>query len=432
MEILNEFLSKLISKYLPSAFVIAVLMTFFVFVLGLILQGESVANMTMYWGDGFWDLLSFSMQMVLILVTGGTLAKAKLIDSALIKISKLAKNNFQAALLVTLVSCLACFINWGFGLVVSALLAMKVIKDRPDINAALILASSYSGFLVWHGGFSGSIPLKLTDPSPEIKQIIGNSAISLSETIFSDFNLLLTLSVVLSLVIINTFMSFSKYSSTKLLETKKVEVENISSPSKLESSQTLGILFALMGSFFVFLKINAGENLSLNMMIFIFMIIGVLLHKNFYNYQKHFKSSLSSSYGIILQFPLYAGIMGMMNGSMMAQDLSNYFISISTKETFLLNTYLSAGLLNFFVPSGGGQWVIQGPIIMSAAKSFNVDFAKAALAISWGDAWSNMVQPFWALPLLAISQIELSDLMAYLIKIFLFTGLVSSVIFLCF
>ena len=158
-------------------------------------------------------------------------------------------------------------------------------------------------------------------------------------------------------------------------------------------------------------------------------MLGILLHGSPSKFYGSFKTSVEQSAGIILQFPFYAGIMGMMASSGMAQALSEFFVSLASRETFLIYTYISAGIVNFFVPSGGGQWVIQGPIILPAAKELGVSLPKAAMAIAWGDAWSNMVQPFWALPLLSIAKIELKDIMGYLVIIFLATGLVTSAIF---
>ena len=437
MKKLSNFFSTLIANYLPSAFVIAILLTFFVFILGLVIQGVGFFEMTLYWGNGFWDFLTFSMQMVLILVTGGALANSKPIELLLTKASSIPSTNSQAVLLATIVSLLGCYINWGFGLIVSALFACSLIKSSNKFNAGLILASSYSGFLVWHGGISGSIPLKLTSPSSKVQSIIEQSSIGLESTLFSNFNLSILFAVVLTTVATNWFMSLKPVTVDNNVSVSLGEETDFNSSEKItksekgiENSSALAFLFVGLALFYLLLSFSRGASLDLNKMIFIFFILGLFLHASFYKYQLAFKNSLGSSYGIILQFPLYAGIMGMMNGSGLAQEMSQFFISISTEKTFLLNTFLSAGLLNFFVPSGGGQWVIQGPIVLSAARELGVSFSSAAMAISWGDAWTNMIQPFWALPILAIAKVELSTILSYLLVVFISVGTVCSLFFL--
>lgn len=435
----SSLVSKLISHYLPSASVIAVLLTFVVIFLGVVVQSESPINMIDHWGTGFWNLLSFSMQMVLILVTGGALARSSMVDRFLTKIAMLPQNNTQATLLTTTISCLACLINWGFGLIVSALLAVNLVKKNQGFNKGLILASSYSGFLLWHGGLSGSIPLKLTSPSESIQGILGTQSLSLNETIFSPLNLILILCVFIVLIITNSIMGIfstekmeqkvNNISTRATDKNKNAHISNRSFGRNLEHSKVLTFCFLSLGTLYLVSRFVSGEGLELNTMIFIFLFLGISLHGDLASYQEAFKESLSSSTGIIIQFPLYAGIMGMMSSSGLAQTMSEFFVSISTPTTFLVNTFISAGILNFFVPSGGGQWVIQGPIVLGAAKELGISLPKAALAIAWGDAWTNMIQPFWALPLLSIANIELSRVMSYLLMIFVCVGASISLIF---
>ena len=159
------------------------------------------------------------------------------------------------------------------------------------------------------------------------------------------------------------------------------------------------------------------------------MVYQVLLHGNASRFLFYFKQGVAQSSGIILQFPFYAGIMAIMKDSGLAVDLSQLFVSISNENTFLLFSYWSAGLLNFFVPSGGGQWALQAPIMLPAAKELGISLSDTAMAIAWGDAWTNMVQPFWAIPLLSIAGLKLKDMMTYSVFIFLGVGLVSSLVF---
>lgn len=434
MRRLTNFFTRVALKYLPDAFLFSLILTLVVLVFGILIENHSPLQMIKFWGDGFWNLMSFSMQMTLILVSGYCLAQANFIKKCLAKLASKAKTNTQAIVLVTIISCLSCYINWGFGLIVSALFAVELAKNLKKINFSLLIASSFSGFLVWHGGLSGSIPLKLTSPAANIQAILASDGISLSETIFSFYNLLLVLLTVLTLVFVNYLASKNEEDiiEISLQDTNSEFQENKgnSFSAKIENSSIFSMIFAFMGLIYMSLFFKAGGSLGLNQMIFIFLILSLCFHLTPARFIYYFKDSVKQSSSIILLFPFYAGIMGMMSSSGLAQSLSEFFISISNKETFYLTTYLSAGIVNFFVPSGGGQWAIQGPIILPAAKALGVDLGRASMAIAWGDAWTNMVQPFWAIPLLSIAGLELKNIMGHLVSVFLIIGALTCSFFL--
>lgn len=424
-------LSKLISRYLPDAFIFSLLITIFVLLCGIFFKGYTYLEMIRFWGDGFWNLLQFSMQMCLVLVTGLALAKSNPVSKFLLSLSNIPKNQTQSVLLLTFISYSSCFINWGFGLVVSALFAVALFKKTFNKNFGLLVAMAYSGFIVWHGGFSGSIPLKLTDPSEKIANIVNTKSIPLSSTVFSLYNILLVFGVLIILLTLGFL--FSKIRTTQTYnESYSPTKPNIKTDTKsvFENSTVFCFVICTFGLSYIFQSLYLdGKSFNLGLMTFTTFFIGLLFHKKISSYTTAFSDSISDSSNIILQFPFYAGIMGMINNSGMATDLSSFFISISDKDTFLMFTYWSAGVVNFFVPSGGGQWVIQGPIILSAAKELGISLPKAAMAIAWGDAWSNMLQPFWALPILSIAGLKLKDIMAYCVIIFLFVGIYSSLVF---
>ena len=170
--------------------------------------------------------------------------------------------------------------------------------------------------------------------------------------------------------------------------------------------------------------------LNLNIVNFIFLFLGILLHGDLRRYVDAIGEAAAGAAGILLQFPFYAGIMGMMTvrneaGVCLAGVISDFFVSISNNVTFPMWTFLSAGIVNFFVPSGGGQWAVQGPIVMPAAPQLGVEPGRAAMAIAWGDQWTNMIQPFWALPALGVAKLSARDIMGYLVIVLLFTGLVA-------
>lgn len=436
---LADVLARLVRRWLPDAFLFAAILTFIVFVAGVLGQGASPVDMVAYWGDGFWSLLTFAMQMVLILVTGHVLAMTRIVKSALDAMANLAKTPGQAIILVTLVALAACWINWGFGLIVGALMARELAGRVRGIHYPLLVASAYTGFLIWHAGFSGSIPLKIAAPGTDfLSQLTKGQVIPLSETIFSWPILTMVIVLFVTLPILNRLMLPTADKTIEidpaLLAPPLQAAANSSSrtPAEwIENSPIVSVLLGLMGIgyllYFFFVK---DGSLGLDTVNFIFLFAGILLHGTPARYLRALNEAIRTTGGIVLQFPLYAGIMGMMMKSGLAAAISQWFVEISTPQTFTVFTFLSAGIVNLFIPSGGGQWAVQGPIVMPAAEALGVPLSQAAMAVAMGDAWTNMIQPFWALPLLAIAGLGIRDIMGYCLLALIWSGIVIAVVFL--
>jgi short-chain fatty acids transporter len=435
---------SIVQKYLPDPFIFAVILTFIVFILGIGLTGQGPMAMVVHWYTGFWSLLAFSMQMVLILVTGYAMANAPIFKRGLSAIAKVPKNAGSAILIVSFVSIIACWINWGFGLVIGALLAKEMARQLKGVDYRLLIASAYSGFLVWHGGLSGSIPLKLASGGEGLATATNGAvteAISTSQTLFSPLNLAILLILLVTMPFINKAMHPEKdgiveIDAALLKEEEHIVIKATTPAEKLENSKIITLILSLLGfSYIIYYFIKNGFELNLDIVNFIFMFLGIALHGTPRNYIDAVIDAVKGSAGIVLQFPFYAGIMGMMVGAnaagiSLAGSISNAFVNISTQTTFPLFTFLSAGIVNFFVPSGGGQWAVQAPIMMPAGAALGVPAAKTALAISWGDAWTNMIQPFWALPALGIAGLGARDIMGFCVVNLFYGGLVISIMML--
>lgn len=429
---ITNFFDRIVQRYLPDAFLFAVILTIIVFIMGIFMTGSSPIQMVEHWGTGFWDLLAFSMQMALIVVTGYVLANTPVVKTALEKTSMLAKTPGQAILLVTFVASIASLINYGFGLVVGALLALQVVKRVPSVDYRLLVASAYSGFLLWHGGLSGSIPLLIATPDHFLQDTIGT--IPVTETMFSSYNLFIVFVLLFTLPFLNRMLMKSREGmeivnpvdwETSSFEDKYEEVEKNErqTPSeRLENSQIISMLIGLLGlAFIIYHFATNGFDLNINLVNLIMLFLGILLHRTPRRFLHSVNNAVKNVGGIIVQFPFYAGIMGMMVDSGLSEQMSLWFVSISTEFTFPLFTFISAGLVNFFVPSGGGQWAVQGPIMIPAGIEIGVDSAKTAMAVAWGDAWTNMIQPFWALPLLAIAGLKVRDIMGFCVIILIYS-----------
>ena len=439
MKPIISFFNRLMQRYLPDPFLFVIILTFVVFGLGLIFTNSSPMEMVQYWGGGFWELLTFSMQMVLVLVTGYVLASSPVFKKLLGALASTAKSPGSAIIIVTVVSLIASWINWGFGLVIGALFAKELAKKVENVDYRLLIASAYSGFIVWHGGFSGSIPLTIATEGHFSQDLIG--VISTSETIFSTFNLILLAAMFLVLPLMNRLLMPSKDETVSVdralledassLQAATVEKANMTPAERLENSYILSVTVSALGLAFLFYYfLNNGFSLNLNIVNFLFLFLGILFHWTPKNFLESVMNAVKGASGIIIQFPFYAGIMGMMTASGLAAVMSEAFVSISNEHTFHFFAFLSAGIVNFFVPSGGGQWSVQAPVMLAAAQTLDVSVAKTALAVAWGDAWTNLIQPFWALPALAIAGLKAKDIMGFCVILLFVSGTIISLAFL--
>lgn len=433
---LTSFFDRIVQRYLPDAFLFAIILTFIVYLIGVLFTDSGPVQMVEHWGTGFWDLLAFTMQMSLVVVTGYILASTPFVKKLLTKLSKFANTPVQAIMLVTFVATIACLINYGFGLVVGALFSVHVAKRVPTVDYRLLVASAYSGFLVWHGGFSASIPLTIATPGHFLDEAMGT--IPVVETLFSPFNIFTVLVLVITLPFFNRYLlkGIDPLSNidphlwqSDAAEKEETPIVQPSTPAeKLENSQVVSLLIGLLGlTFIVYHFATSGFDLNINIVNFIFLFLGIILHKTPKRFLDTVSNGVKNAGGIIIQFPFYAGIMGMMVASGLSEQLSLWFVSFSTDYTLPFFSFISAGIVNFFVPSGGGQWAVQGPIMIQAALETGADIAKTAMAVAWGDAWTNMIQPFWALPVLAIAGLKVRDIMGFCVMILLFSFIPISI-----
>ncbi|QUX92570.1 short-chain fatty acid transporter [Marinomonas sp. A3A] len=443
----SQFFVTLLQRYLPDPFIFAIVLTFAVFLLVMPSTGQGPMQVVNAWAGGFWNLLSFSMQMAMVVVTGHAMASAPAFKRKLAMLAGVATTPGQAIILVTVISAMACWVNWGFGLVVGAIFAKEIATRVKGVDYRLLIASAYSGFLFWHGGLSGSIPLSIAGGA-NIEKVTNGAVmgpIPTSETIFSTMNLTILAVMFITIPLLNRLMHPAPQDTvtidSELLKEQVVETPNkadMSPAERLENSRVLSLLLGAMGfAYIIYYFVNNGFALNLNVVNFTFLFSAVLLHGTPKSLLNSVSQGARNCSGILLQFPFYAGIMGMMtatgdSGASLAGVISQAFVSISNETTFPLFTFLSAGIVNFFVPSGGGQWAVQAPIMMPAGAALGVDAAKTAMAIAWGDAWTNMIQPFWALPALAIAGLGAKDVMGYCLMALIGSGVIISLGFLIF
>ncbi len=428
-------INTLVERYIPSALVFVIVLTVIVAILALVLTDSGPVDVIRAWGDGLAGLLAFMTQMALVLLLGHTLANTTLVHRLLTRLGGIPRSAVQAYVFVFVVAALASLITWGLGLVVGGLLAKEVaaqLRERGvKLHFPLLVAAGYSGFVVWHMGYSGSGPLTAATEGSFLVEQLGRT-IPLGETTFAPWNIAAAAAtivvVALALALVAPKRNAPIFELTFDARHETVQEEKVTTPAdRLDASRILTLLIGLALVAYLVVHFAEGGTLTLDIVNWSFLALIFLLVRNPFELIRLVRNAAANVGDILLQFPLYAGILGMMTGSGLIAVFSDFFVGISTPQTFGLMALLAAGLVNFFVPSGGGQFAVQGPIMLDAADRLGVDPSVAIMAISYGDQWTNMIQPFWALPLLAIAGLKVRDILGYTTITFLAAGLVFCV-----
>ena len=437
----GEAMADRVERWMPSPFVFAILLTYVAAVAAFVSEGSSVADVAMAWYGGFWNLLTFAMQMVIILVTGTVVAYHPSVRGGIQKLVQLPSNGRQAVVLVGIGSMLVGWISWGLGLIFGAILAREMgkaaNKSGMAVHYPLLAVAGYLGMsLTWGWGLSSSAGLlQATDGNIFMAQGIIDRVVPATEWVFHSYPLILTGMSILygSLMLwllappdqnargIEQFVDLEEHrgegdqagtGSTELTQAS----HDLESPAdRIDNSKILGGILAatglvLFGVAFVTQGLGA---LNLNVFNFGFLVIGMLLYSSPARYQQEFNDAVKGSAGVILQFPFYAGIIGIMTGTGLVDTMTEALLSIATQDTFPMVAWMTGGALNIFVPSAGGEWAIVGGPMLLAAQELGVPLGQTIAAYAVGDAHTNLLNPFWAIPLLAITGLRARDMFGY-------------------
>ncbi len=431
-------LTRWSERYLPDPFIFVILLSLVVFVMGMLIAGQTPFQMILHWQNGFWNLLTFSMQMCLVIVLGYAVADSPAVSRILKTLADGIKTSRQAVYVVALVATIGGLISYGFGLVLGALFAMEVGKSgyRRSIRMhyPLLGAAAYLSLLVWHSGMSGSAPLVVATEGHFLQEQIG--IIPVVNTLLSPMNLFVLVAQLIlvplfallvhpkddkELMPIDSVLAKEELAATQPI-TAKADPASLTPAMRLENSRILSLIIALGGLIYLIYHFaTKGFDLNLNILNALFLFVGILLHGTPMNYVRSVAEGTKGVSGVLLQFPFYAGIAGMMADSGLIQIIAGWFVQISTAVTYPLFTFISAAIVNFFVPSGGGQWAVQGPVMIEAATSLGVSYEKTIMTLAYGDQLTNMMQPFWALALLGITRLRAPQIIGYSTAIMLLT-----------
>lgn len=460
IERMGDRLADYVERYFPSPFLFAILLTYIAYVGALAIEGSGVFETVIFWYDGFWLFLTFSMQMVLILMTGFVLAYHPRVNDVLVRLAQVPNDGKQAVALVAFVAMALAWIHWGLGLIIGAIFAREMGKsmyeDGINVHYPVLCVAGYMGLgLTWHWGLSGSAPLMIATPGNEfIEEGILDAVVPTSQTIFSTYALALTVLSIAFAVAVLYLMAprgedtrdITEYvPEDELFETATDGGEDVDSDpeaadaaeaddeaplsddeemvpaEKIDNSRILGGIIALTGvAVSVYFFATQGlDALTLNLVNFTFLMAGLAIYTRPAVYREKFGEAANAAAPIVLLFPFFAGIQGIMNFSGLSDTIAEALFAISTPETFPVIAWITAGIVNLFVPSGGGEWIVLGPSVIEAAQAHGIEVGHATIAYAVGDAHTNLLNPFWALPLLAITRISAREMFGYAIAMLL-------------
>ncbi|MFP1683840.1 short-chain fatty acid transporter [Alloalcanivorax sp. C16-1] len=419
-------------QFIPNPFIFAILLSAVVYLLGIVITHQSPAQMVGHWYDGFWNLLQFSMQMVVILLFGYVLASSPPVRRAVRRAAALPRSAGQAVMLVTVLAVVFGFLSWGLGLIVGAIAAREVCSQAKargiKVHYPLAAAAGFSGLIIFNFGLSASAPLLVNTQDHFLIDQIG--LIPVSETIFSPANLITFIAYLIIIPLIYRAMhpnpddvqevSDDEAEPEARSEARQEDGETTLA-EKLENAAILNWMLVVPGlGYLVWHFYSNGFDLNLNLVNFALLVFGLIAYRTPMAYVNAIDDGIRACGQIVLQFPLYAGIMGMMAGSGLVTVFANWLVSISTPGTFPLLAMISAGVVNLMVPSAGGQWAVQGPLLIQAGQSLGVDNAVTVLAFGYGDQLTNAIQPMWMLPLLGVTALKARDVVGYTAVMMLF------------
>lgn len=441
---LGLLISRVFRKTAPDPFVLAVLLTLLTAALALAFgdvkaaaDGSRLLALFDLWrgNGGLWKLLDFAMQMCLILVSGHALASSPPAARAIEALSARPQTTRQAAVLVCLVTCLTAVLNWGLSLILGALLAREVGRSLSRrgrrAHYPLLAAAGYMGLLVWHGGLSGSATLTMTSPTEAAKVLppgyvekLGGRGVPLTDTTFSALNIFVTVGLVAGLPLLMGLLAprdeedlepIERFrpASADALPPAHDPVETI--PDRLDRSRVLAFLLGAPLLFVLcrHVTVHGLAALDLKAIIAGMIGLGLLLHGSPRSYLQAIEKGAGACAGIILQFPLYGGIMAMMEGSGLVRQFANGLTALGPPSTVPISSFLAGCVINMFIPSGGGHWAVQGPVALEAGIQAGIEPGKMILSVAYGGEVTDMLQPFWALPLLAITGVRARDIVGY-------------------
>jgi short-chain fatty acids transporter len=410
-------------QWFPDSFVFALAALVIVFVSGMFL-GSSIRDLIEYFGEGFWSLIPFTMQMAIIIIGGHVLASSPPIYRLIRLLARIPRTPRGAVAFVAFFSMTTSLISWGFSLIFSGILVREIVKDVRQIDYRAIGAAAYLGSgTVWALGLSSSAALMMATPSAIAAPLLKISGvIPLSQTIYTWQSLTTAVVLIISGVVV-AYLS-APATSTKTAESFGVmdgieieEMEKQRTPAEwLEYAPVLSVIVGVIGLAYL-VQIFAARGplaaLDLNTYNLLFLMLGLLLHWRPRSFTRAVNRAVPATGGVLIQFPFYGGIFGIITMSSITTTLAHFFVHISSQNSYPVVVAIYSFILGMFVPSGGGKWAIEAPYVLQAAKDLHVSLGWTVQVYNASEALPNLINPFWMLPLLGILKVRARNLVGY-------------------
>ncbi len=421
----TDFFVRVAERWMPDPLVIAIFLTAVSFVSALLFTDFTAVESVEAWGNSYFALLRFTAQMILILALGHVLANTRAANRLLVAVASRVRSAQMAYAGLTVFASLTALLSWGLGLILPAVLARIIASDCRDrgikVHFPLLVACGYAGSIVSMQGISASIPLVLNTPDHFLQDEIG--LIGLDQTIFSwwSISIVITIMIVLPQVMRRLAPADERVVEIPADATATESPEDTSSgeavtpAQKLENARWVTLALAAFGGVYVVRYFLTGGELQLDSLNMIFVVLGLMFADSPRHYVQLLSNAAKVAGPFLIQYPLYSGLMGLIADSGLGALIVNGFVAVSSADTLAVWTFFSAAFLNLFIPSAGGQWAVQGPIVTEAAMQLGADIPRIAMSVTVGEVWTNAIQPLYVVPVLAIAGLHIRHIMGYCI-----------------
>ncbi|MCX5909516.1 MAG: TIGR00366 family protein [Deltaproteobacteria bacterium] len=435
-------LNSRVAFFVPHSFLFPLILTFAAYVMGIFWAYQGPFDMVQFWIRGFWSFLSFSMQMVLMVVAAFSVACSPAGQKALRFLASIPRSPRSAIMFMTATVSLISWVFWGVGMVVGIFLAREMGRRIARLDYPLLVAGAYIGMCTGTFGLFASEPLASSKPGHSLEKVIG--LIPMSQTALSTMTVAAFCLGTLAVTILMGFICpkeedaippppeiLQRFELEDLAERnslafeKELRLEGMPLGVWLEHSRWPIWLISIIGySYIVYWFYIRGLDLDLNILNFTLLSLALSLHDTPIRFLESMERSTRAAYGIIVQFPFYAGIQGMLASSGVAAIIFGWVTIQANEATYPIWVYIDAAVVNFFVPTSTGIWEIQGPLVVKTAQSLQASIPQAINAFTAGEVIGNLIQPFWAIPLLAVCGLPLRAIMGYCLLAFFVLSLI--------
>ena len=438
---LGESLSRFTQRWIPDSWVVCMMLTVLAILLAIFGAGAGLNETVLAWGGGLWALLELAMQFTIAMIAAHACVSSRPAFRFLNWLASRPDTDrpVQAVVLLGAFSIVVAYFNWAASVVASALFLPFIARRNPKADIRLLVAAGYLGLgTVWHGGLSGSAPLimatsgnPITTPPPGTEPLV-DRLMPVTETLFNSFNLIYLL--IVSVVALGMVALLHPRQNARTLSEDELNTIMPVMPEAADPTTPAGGIDAFRGWIFLAVILigyplghsivtqGFGASWTINAYNAVFLIGALLLQGRPSNLVRAFGNGARTASGVILQFPFYAGIFGIINSTGLGDWLGGLFVQVATTDTYPLIVYVYSGVVNIFVPSGGSKWLIEAPYLLPAARDLAVSPTTTLLAYCYGDSTSNLIQPFWAIPILTVTRMKFGDILGY-------SGLIAVVLF---